>query len=125
MTYTRHGHHIPGSPGETEKPKSIARCGGIANCPTCRGEAAEWLSKYDESMILPLGNGEHKPHPLMRYFAYKHLPTILATVSVSFYNLACKMDEHLPDSDQKKVALQKLLEAKDAAVRSALDMADL
>lgn len=41
MTYTRHGHHIPGTErtdelGQIEK----ARCGGVAICTVCQQDAA-------------------------------------------------------------------------------------
>ena len=39
-------------------------------------------------------------------------------------DLAVAVDEALPDSAEKTVALHKLLEAKDSAVRAALDLLD-
>lgn len=40
MTYTTHGHHIPGSPTEDEKPDvPRARCGGTSLCPVCKKDA--------------------------------------------------------------------------------------
>ena len=56
----------------------------------------------------------------MRYFAYRHLPPELQTVSKPFGDLARHVEETLPDGPEKTVALRKLLESKDAAVRSAL-----
>lgn len=67
---------------------------------------------------------EHKPHPIMQYFAYKHLPPQLASTSLMFHSLACWVDENLPNGPEKSVALRKILEAKDAAVRCALDLED-
>lgn len=60
-------------------------------------------------------------HRLMRYFAYSHLPERLQDVSRPF----CEMAEALltldcSDLAEQTVALRKLLEAKDAAVRSVL-----
>lgn len=55
---------------------------------------------------------------LLRYFTFGHLPPHLADVSKWFYNLARHLAETLPDGPEKTVALRKLLEAKDAAVRS-------
>lgn len=60
-------------------------------------------------------------HPLIRFFEYAHLPEgPLRTTSRKFYRLAVDLDEALPDGDEKTVALRKLLEAKDAGVRSVL-----
>lgn len=60
--------------------------------------------------------------PILRYFAYTHLPTQLQTISRPFCLLANQMEDILPKGPEKSVALRKLLEAKDAAVRSALDL---
>lgn len=62
-------------------------------------------------------------HPLMRYFAFQHLPEgHLRDTSMRFSNLACDLDAELPNGSEKTTALRKLLEAKDAAVRAALDL---
>lgn len=59
--------------------------------------------------------------PIMRYFAYEHLPEKLQEVSKLFCDLAEDIEILFPPSPEKSVALRKLLEAKDAAVRAALD----
>lgn len=58
---------------------------------------------------------------LLRYFAYEHLPAYLQTFSVPFHDLAHQLagNDQL-DGPELTVALRKLLEAKDAAVRAAL-----
>ena len=60
------------------------------------------------------------PTPIMKYFAYEHLPQHLQEVSKPIGELARQMDETLPDSAEKSVGLRKLLEAKDALVRAKL-----
>lgn len=40
MAYTSHGHQIPGTPREHERPKRVSRCGGPLLCPNCANEAA-------------------------------------------------------------------------------------
>ncbi len=60
-------------------------------------------------------------HRLLRYFTFSHLPTHLRMVSSPFCTLACDMVEKLPDGPELTVCLRKLLEAKDCAVRAALD----
>lgn len=62
------------------------------------------------------------PESIMRYFNCNHLPEPLYSVSQKFYAMAHSMNNELPDGTEKSVALRKLLESKDAAVRAALDM---
>lgn len=58
---------------------------------------------------------------ILKYFKYDHLPEKLQEVSKPFGDLAEHMDETLDGCAEKAVALRKLLEAKDAAVRAALN----
>lgn len=60
------------------------------------------------------------PSPIMKYFAYQHLPAHLQEVSKPIGDLATLMDESLPDGPEKSAGLRKLLEAKDALVRAKL-----
>lgn len=60
--------------------------------------------------------------PILKYFSYKHLPDDLQTVSKKFNFLANVLEDTLPKGPEKSVALRKLLESKDAAVRAALDI---
>ena len=53
-----------------------------------------------------------------QFFAYAHLPPHLQTVSKPFGDLAAHIIETLPRNPERTVALRKLLEAKDAAVRA-------
>lgn len=56
----------------------------------------------------------------MKYFAYEHLPAHLQETSKQFAVLANWIDTNVKDSAEKTVALRKLLEGKDAAVRANL-----
>lgn len=61
--------------------------------------------------------------PIMQFFEYAHLPPNLQKVSAPFCELAktiVKDDTGLPRNAERTVALRKLLEAKDAAVRASL-----
>lgn len=58
--------------------------------------------------------------PIMQYFQYDHLVGRLQEVSKPFCELAAKLVDNLPRSPERTVALRKLLESKDAAVRAAL-----
>lgn len=55
---------------------------------------------------------------IIQFFAYAHLPTHLQAVSKPFGDLAALITETLPRNPERTVALRKLLEAKDAAVRA-------
>lgn len=59
-------------------------------------------------------------NPLMRFFAYSHLPEHLQKVSERFHTLAVYIDTALPIGSEQTTALRKLLEAKDCAVRAAI-----
>lgn len=58
--------------------------------------------------------------PIMKYFAYAHLPAALQEVSKPIGDLAEQMDSSLPDGAEKSAGLRKLLEAKDCLVRAKL-----
>ncbi|MCR6649718.1 MAG: hypothetical protein NVV70_16865 [Cellulomonas sp.] len=59
--------------------------------------------------------------PILRWFTWDHLPPHLRPCVQRFSELAQDVDANLPDSAEKSVALRKLLEAKDAAVRAAVE----
>lgn len=58
---------------------------------------------------------------MMKWFAYSHLPPHLAEVSKPFHDLAQSLCSVVEPGPERTVALRKLLEAKDAAVRAALN----
>lgn len=58
--------------------------------------------------------------PILQYFGYAHLPPHLSEVSSWFHDLAHAVVDHLPRNPERSVALRKLLEAKDAAVRARI-----
>lgn len=59
--------------------------------------------------------GEH----ILQFFAFAHLPPHLQAVSEPFHAMAQRLME-LPRNPERTVALRKLLESKDAAVRAAI-----
>lgn len=67
--------------------------------------------------------------PLLKYFAYEHLPEQLQGISKPFselaYEVALRFDNEIKrpmaSFDETKEALRKLLEAKECAVRAALE----
>jgi hypothetical protein len=58
--------------------------------------------------------------PILQFFKYDHLRDDLQKVSQPFGDLAELIVAMLPRNPERTVALRKLLEAKDAAVRAKL-----
>lgn len=58
--------------------------------------------------------------PILQFFMYEHLPEKLQAISRPFGEMARNIVQGLPRNPERTVALRKLLEAKDAAVRSQL-----
>lgn len=61
------------------------------------------------------------PSPILKHFAYGHLPDHLLRISKPIGSLASMLDTDLPDCAEKSAGLRKLLEAKDCFVRAALE----
>jgi hypothetical protein len=62
-----------------------------------------------------------QPSPISRFFQYSHLPDNLRRISQPFSELAEYLDtETSDDNPETGMALRKLLEAKDCAVRAFL-----
>jgi hypothetical protein len=58
--------------------------------------------------------------PILQFFKFDHLREDLRVVSAPFGLLAKDLVDTLPRNPERTVALRKLLEAKDAAVRAKL-----
>lgn len=58
---------------------------------------------------------------MLKWFVYNHLPEHLQAVSKPFGELAEQTCNSIPPSPERTVALRKLLESKDAAVRAKLN----
>ena len=57
---------------------------------------------------------------IVKLFAFSHLPPHLQAISKPFSDLADQIVATLPRNPERTVALRKLLESKDAAVRAAI-----
>jgi hypothetical protein len=57
---------------------------------------------------------------MLQFFDFQHLPKHLAEISAPFASLAHSIVLTLPRNPERTVALRKLLEAKDCAVRARL-----
>jgi hypothetical protein len=60
------------------------------------------------------------PEPIMQFFTYAHLPPHLQAVSKPFAEMAQTIVSTLPRNPERTVALRKLMEAKDCAVRALI-----
>lgn len=63
---------------------------------------------------------EKPPERMMQWFVYDHLPEELQVISKPFSDLALFIVASIEASPERTVALRKLLESKDAAVRAKL-----
>lgn len=76
----------------------------------------------DKSGIHPapgeFNEAEIAGDPILRFFHYSHLPEKLQTSSRPFCVLARHVIDTTDQNPERTVALRKLLEAKDAAVRA-------
>ena len=67
----------------------------------------------------PADDGEVEP--LLEWFDFDHLPMgIMRSISSMFSGLAYRVVREIPQSEERSVVLRRLLEAKDAAVRSVV-----
>ena len=83
-----------------------------------RGGAEAERGKLEESIRKM--RQETQPEPILQYFDFEYLPEPLQGVSAPFDILARTIVRDLPRNPERTVALRKLLESKDAAVRAAL-----
>lgn len=70
----------------------------------------------DDVATTLAGSGEH----VAQFFTFAHLPPHLAAVSAPFALIAAGVIRDLPRNQQRTMALNKLLEAKDHAVRALI-----
>jgi DNA primase len=68
----------------------------------------------------PFTPEEIQADDILRFFAYGHLPPHLQAHSKPWADFARHLIDTLPRSPERTVALRKLLEGKDAAVRASL-----
>ena len=65
-------------------------------------------------------SNENNQEYLLQFFKYDHLPDHLQKISKPFGILAKGIVSDLPRNPERTVALRKLLEAKDCAVRALI-----
>ncbi len=64
---------------------------------------------------------DQQPERMLRWFEYGHLRPEMQEVSRPFCELAYHVVKTIPVGPERTVALRKLLEAKDAAVRAYIE----
>ena len=95
--------------------RSLRRSGQQIGAATFEVVGGLTLNILAEETVSP-ASSEH----IMQFFVYAHLPPPLQKVSAPFAELAHVIVETTPRNPERTVALRKLLEAKDAAVRALL-----
>ncbi len=62
---------------------------------------------------------------ILQFFEYEHLPIFLQEVSKPFFILATEIIGKYENNTEMQMALRKLLEAKDCAVRAKISAIDI
>ena len=84
-------------------------------------DAAEFRIRKFTEEAGQAAEGQSVPRDrMLQFFSHAHLPDHLAKVSLPFCQLAEEICATLPSNPERTVALRKLLEAKDCAVRALL-----
>jgi hypothetical protein len=73
-----------------------------------------------ETPMPPLPPAPPAERRLLKFFAYEHLRPDLQPYSMAFSHLAAFIIAKVPEGPERTVALRKLLEAKDAAIRAVV-----
>jgi hypothetical protein len=68
----------------------------------------------------PTKQPEPETDHILQFFRHNHLPPHLAEISEAFRAMAVTIVAVLPRNPERTVALRKLLESKDAAVRARI-----
>lgn len=75
------------------------------------------MEEYSPTPGRPVPTAEDER--MLKWFEYKHLPKHLQGICLVFHSHAVHLINHLEPGPERTVALRKLLESKDAAVRAA------
>lgn len=90
--------------------EDLARNGLDGECQRCARAMTDALNTIRARQA--------EPEAILQFFAYAHLPPTLQDVSAPFGEMAHRIVATLPRNSERTVALRKLLESKDAAVRA-------
>lgn len=75
-----------------------------------------------ENKLMFDDNPREAMEPLLRWFQSAHLPAPLKEMMVKFRFIADEIVVSMPPSAERTIALRKLIEAKDAAIRGLVDL---
>jgi hypothetical protein len=90
-------------------------------CPICGAPWDIHLMAGDPCVLIGDDEEDVKmTDPMLQWFESDHLKPSLQAVSKPFGDLARKIVDEVPRNPERTVALRKLLEAKDCAVRAFL-----
>lgn len=145
MKMTEHGHprrndveqHTPAEAAITEAMRKVEEAGchplltdAVVLLSEARDKVADFVELEPSETDQEISNmcsrhpAIHSRHPatqhVLNFFKYDHLPPTLQAVSRPFRELAYSLADKAPASPETTVALRKLLESKDAAVRASL-----
>lgn len=85
-------------------------------------DPSQFMDRYATvQSFKPMESDEMEPDRMLKWFEFGHLPEKLQAVSKPFGELAQQICREITLGPERTVALRKLLEAKDAAVRAALN----
>ena len=94
-------------------------------CTVCKHEVeGSWIDANghgepkEDTLRRIVETNPCRPEDLYKFFRYSHLPPVLQDVSRPFFDLAQEIVRLLPRCPERTIALRKLLEGKDAAVRT-------
>lgn len=80
-----------------------------------------WADPKPEEVKTPPPPSPDPRIRLMKWFSFSHLPEELRPISSKFNELASWMLSEIPESAEAYVAMRKLLEVKDAAIRAFME----
>lgn len=110
MTYTSHGHHIPGTILDALPPETRGRCGGVSLCAICSKEAAAFQAR-----------GEVPQEPTT--MTWKDKQDAIMTLANELSGLSFQMKLHLQNTDQMmliSIKLQSAQQRLDALINMGL-----
>lgn len=108
-------------PKDQPFPRPCAVCGTVETDPAApkpAGVPTRVSITVPVTKPASVNKNPDAPPPILKHFSYTHLPKDLLEVSKLFSDLADNLVANIPAGFERSIALRKLLEAKDAAVRA-------
>lgn len=110
----------PDAPPEIElqvqSPRAVPAVRSIRTAPAITAAS----SPITRALSAQKGSTAMPQDRILQFFAFAHLPPAMQSVSKPFHDLAHQIAEKVPSNPERTVALRKLLESKDAAVRAGI-----